>query len=325
MVLGLLFLVFVVWIVYLIGSSYRNEKNNDNSKVQPQHYDVKTVTIGGTRVKTNVQFSVDDILNKRVSHKSFGIGTIIDISDASNPQEKYLTVKFENETKKFVYPRIFTENKMTCCDSSLQERMEQAINPSLDNHSEQTKEDESIANSILTEKGKISVCTGNCSTCERDACIEDKHYESCDHSIQNNLDHKEERKMKSGQIVYARTHAEFLNSTFGTNYKQWMKSVWNYDDNTIVWMVRFNRAKDGWRNSFVSSNVIREENLEHALEWNGRSVAERLDIKRIVIEINEEEMCRKYIFRGVYTYDEEKSNPYAARYYNKISNEFIKR
>lgn len=321
MVLGLLFLVIVVWIIYLIGSSYRNEKNNDHSKVQPLQYNGKTFTNSGTLVETNVQFSVNDILNAQVSHNSFGIGTIIDISDASNSKDKYLTVKFENETKKFVYPLIFTENKMTCCDSSLQERIKQDLKPSSDNYPKQTKENKTITKSRLSE---VSVCTGNCSTCKRDVCIEDKHYKNYDHSIQKNLDHKEKMEMKAGQIVYARTHAEFLNLTFGTNYKQWMKSVWNYDDNTIVWMVRFNCAKDGWRNSFVSSTVIKEENLEHALEWNGRSIADRLDAKRIVIEINEEEMRRKYIFRGVYTYDEEKSNPYADRYYNKMSNEFIK-
>ena len=32
------------------------------------------------------------------------------------------------------------------------------------------------------------------------------------------------------QIVYARTTAEFLNETFGTDYKAWKRSRWEYDE-----------------------------------------------------------------------------------------------
>ena len=51
---------------------------------------------------------------------------------------------------------------------------------------------------------------------------------------------KGEKVMKSGDVIYARTHAEFLNEAFGTNYKAYMKCVWKYDEEWIVWMVRFN-------------------------------------------------------------------------------------
>ena len=37
------------------------------------------------------------------------------------------------------------------------------------------------------------------------------------------------------QIVYARTNAEFLNEAFGTDYKAWMRSRWEYDEDTWVW------------------------------------------------------------------------------------------
>lgn len=61
--------------------------------------------------------------------------------------------------------------------------------------------------------------------------------------------------MKTNDFFYADTHAEFLNNVFGTNYKQWMKSVWEYDIDTIVWMVRFDKeTRDGWRNSFINEN-----------------------------------------------------------------------
>ena len=55
--------------------------------------------------------------------------------------------------------------------------------------------------------------------------------------------------MKTGEFIYAKTHAEFLNEAFGTNYKAWMKSSWKYDKEWVVWMVRFNRVVDGWTNT----------------------------------------------------------------------------
>lgn len=30
------------------------------------------------------------------------------------------------------------------------------------------------------------------------------------------------------KIIYAKTHADFLNQAFGTNYKGYMKSRWEY-------------------------------------------------------------------------------------------------
>jgi len=320
MIIGLVLLALTVWIVCALVSQKTNKsKNTTSSTISQTNHNAATANNGGTRVKNNTHFSVNAILNKQVFHKTFGLGTVVDIGDASKPEEKYITVKFDGESKKLLYPMVFATKAMTLCDVALREQMEQCLEIS------QKPPQTSTIKTSATGSGDISVCTGNCSTCKRDVCIEDKYHKVGNLEISTKTTKNGEVKMKTGQIIYAKTHAEFLNSTFGTNYKQWMKSVWNYDDNTIVWMVRFNRAKDGWRNSFVSSNVIREENLEHALEWNGRSVAERLDTKRIVIEINEEEMRRKYIFRGVYAYDEEKSNPYAARYYNKISDEFLQR
>lgn len=122
--------------------------------------------------------------------------------------------------------------------------------------------------------------------------------------------------MKNGDFIYAKTHAEFLNKAFGTNYNGWMKSVWKYNDNMVVWMVRFNQTDGGWRNTFVSHNCIREENIGghgKPLEW--------LDRTKIVIEITGQGNSRKYTFRGVYKYNEKNSNPITCRYYDKISDE----
>ena len=128
--------------------------------------------------------------------------------------------------------------------------------------------------------------------------------------------------MKSGEYIYARSHADFLNKAFGTNYKAWMKCVWKYSDNLYVWMVRFNHDDGGWRNSFVSSNRIKEENLLEVKTWDGLSVKESMHKRRIVIEIENVGRLRKYTFRGIYVYDEENSDPYTVRYHDKIADEF---
>ena len=128
--------------------------------------------------------------------------------------------------------------------------------------------------------------------------------------------------MKNGEFIYARTHADFLNKAFGTDYKAWMKCVWKYSDDLVVWMVRFNRDDNGWRNSYVSSNRIKEENLNKVGAWDGKPIDEGMHKRRIVIEIDDMGSTRRYIFRGIYRYDEVNSDPYTIRYHDKVSDEF---
>lgn len=142
-----------------------------------------------------------------------------------------------------------------------------------------------------------------------------------DNSIKENCNKKiifirqGEKIMKTGETIYARTHAEFLNQAFGTNYKAWMRSVWYYDENTIVWMVRFNEQDGGWTNRFLSNTRIEEK----ILIPKTRDLLKYLHQKRLVIEVVNCGYTRKYIFRGVYKYDEKASDPYTVRYYDKYS------
>ena len=128
-----------------------------------------------------------------------------------------------------------------------------------------------------------------------------------------------ERIMENGETIYARTHAEFLNEAFGTNYKAWMKCVWKYDEEWIVWMVRFNKRDGGWRNTFVSDSCIKEENLNGVDTWDRRTITD-VDKRKIVIQIEDLGYTRKYTCKGRYVYDEGKSDPHTVRYYNKYSN-----
>ncbi len=130
------------------------------------------------------------------------------------------------------------------------------------------------------------------------------------------------RFMKTGDIIFAKTHAEFLNKIFGTSYKAWMRCVWNYSDDLIVWMVRFNSVKNGWRNSFISDDRIMEENLDNVTEWNGMPI-ENMHRRRLVVEIVDVGRVRKYVFRGVFVYDQDNSDPRNVRYHDKVSDEFI--
>ena len=128
--------------------------------------------------------------------------------------------------------------------------------------------------------------------------------------------------MKSGEFIYAKTHAEFLNKAFGTNYKSWMRSAWPYDDEWVVWMVQFNKTKNGWRNIFVSDSCIKQENLNAVKEFDGKPIEESTTKKRIVFEVDETGFSRKYIFKGKFVYDEDRSNPLTSQYLNKISDSF---
>ena len=137
---------------------------------------------------------------------------------------------------------------------------------------------------------------------------------------------KQEEKiiMKTGDIIYAKSHAEFLNKTFGTNYKGWMKSSWKYnlDKEWSVWMVRFNKTDGGWTNTFVTPNRICQDNLEGVTTFEGMSIVYATTKKRIVFEVVDTGITRKYIFRGKFVYDEVSSNPFKCQYLNKISDEF---
>lgn len=130
--------------------------------------------------------------------------------------------------------------------------------------------------------------------------------------------------MKTGEFIYAKTHADFLNQAFGTNYKAWMKAVWPYyDENTVVWMVRFNAKDGGFTNTFLSDTRIEEKLLDPNMQVSPSNLY--LNKDRIVIQIIDIDLdhtrTRKYIFKGVYKYDKTNSTPPLVRYHDKISDE----
>ena len=122
--------------------------------------------------------------------------------------------------------------------------------------------------------------------------------------------------MKSGDTIYLRTNAELLNELFGTNYKAWMKSVYDYGTKR-VWLIHLdNKERNGWKN-YKSVNTIIEENLRPD-DVSGL----RMDVKpkneRIVFSKHDD----YFVFEGIYNYDIEKSNEKTIRYWFKVCNEF---
>ena len=106
--------------------------------------------------------------------------------------------------------------------------------------------------------------------------------------------------MEKGYQITVRTNAEFLNKVFGTNYKLWLKSTYELDDSTTVWMIRIDGEKrNSFKNYFDNGCII-----EESLEEETRS----LKPVRMVFQIIEKNKYKTFIYLGKYSLDNEKSN-----------------
>ena len=127
------------------------------------------------------------------------------------------------------------------------------------------------------------------------------------------------KEIKENDTFIERTHAKLLNRVFGTNYKQWMSSVWNVTDDTIAWMVRFDGiTRDGWRNCILSDDLLYQENVSGRKNWKGVPVDDSRQL-RLVFAIIEDGYRRKYLFKGVYKFDPDGSDPRGKEYFRKVS------
>ena len=128
--------------------------------------------------------------------------------------------------------------------------------------------------------------------------------------------------MRENDVFYAKTHAEFLNKNFGTNYKAWGRCCYNLSIVYEVWMIRFDgRNREGWKNSY-NGDTIKDENIKNdRTHWANMKLPKTLNHTKLVFEIIESNE-RKYVFKGVYQYQQNESNPYKIRVYKKIAEEF---
>ena len=60
-----------------------------------------------------------------------------------------------------------------------------------------------------------------------------------------------------GEKIVAKTNAEFLNLLFGTNYKQYMRSIYNLSNDSVVWMIRIDSTeRSGFKNYFEDDYIV---------------------------------------------------------------------
>ncbi len=105
--------------------------------------------------------------------------------------------------------------------------------------------------------------------------------------------------MEKGYQLNAKTIYEFLNKAFGTNYKLWLKSTYELDDSTTVWMIRIDGEKrQGFSNYFDNDNIIEESKVEST-----RS----LKPIRMVFQILEKDDYKTFIYLGKYKLNKGKS------------------
>ena len=122
--------------------------------------------------------------------------------------------------------------------------------------------------------------------------------------------------MKTGESIFAKTHAEFLNQLLKKDYKAWMKSGYNLPDGKIIWMIELGPfiTAAGWVNELVGRQ-IREEHVRSKFEYdthntykNSLITGEKFcDADRVIFDIKNKSGQRKYIFRGVFRLNKEKS------------------
>ena len=109
------------------------------------------------------------------------------------------------------------------------------------------------------------------------------------------------------KTIRAKSHADFLNQAFGTNYIAFMKTRFPYGDDTWVWMARMDgKIKSGWRNVKISENEIWEE---YVGDGEPTYIKTKERAYRIAVEIVDVPYGRNYSILGKYKFDFENSTP----------------
>ena len=103
--------------------------------------------------------------------------------------------------------------------------------------------------------------------------------------------------IKAGEVIYAKSNAELLNTLLGKHYKAWMKSYIPLDVGEMLWMPRLDGVvRAGWRNTMQNGKIIEEyvggrpypSNINLGLEVRRRAVFEKCD------------WGKYFVFRGVF-------------------------
>ena len=116
--------------------------------------------------------------------------------------------------------------------------------------------------------------------------------------------------LKTGNTFLVNTHAELLNEVFGTNYQKYMKASWRCSKNAFAWIVRIDgKERSNFANTWLNEDTI----LQHYLGTNNMFDGKPLELDapndhRLVFEVIDS-WRRKYIFKGVFLLNRDKSTP----------------
>lgn len=138
--------------------------------------------------------------------------------------------------------------------------------------------------------------------------------------------------MKTNEFIIARTHAEFLNQLLKKNYKAFMKSGLSLPDGKWLWMIELSHkpSSSGWINMLIDDTLTEEfvgsekSFITHDT-WLGCKLNGKLPNKcypyRVVFDIIQFDKYRKYVFKGLFLINEEKST-LKMNVWDRISNEY---
>ena len=132
--------------------------------------------------------------------------------------------------------------------------------------------------------------------------------------------------MRTNEFVVARTHMDFLNKIFGLSLGGYQRSCKKLEDGKLLWMIPLGYfiSKAGWRNYLETPDKIIEEHVEHEYAYQNHHtyVGSGKEFEdRVVFDFIEYGNTRKYVFRGVFRLDKEKSILHRNVWY-KISDKY---
>lgn len=126
------------------------------------------------------------------------------------------------------------------------------------------------------------------------------------------VDNYDEHVMKTGEVITARTHADFLNTLLDKKFKGYMKCTLRFDSKNVLWMIRLDSqpTNTGWCNSLEENgNKIVENYIGHPSQRIEPHKVPVYHQRRYVFDIIERSWGnRDYIFRGVFDFSREEGN-----------------
>ena len=242
-----------------------------------------------------------ELKNKKVNHAFYGEGTIIEYSDS------YLTVQYANRTGKYQFPQAFLSGFLALISSEENSLLLEEIKKQVENKKQsEIKKQNEIKKEEMPSAAPISF----------------KKATLC--KPQENKPSSASNRAYKERVVYAQTNAEFLNSEFGTDFKGFFKSVWSYNNDTLVWMVKIDGSiNSNWRNNWVTEVDDKmiivtgkpENPFDTILEEYVGNDKSSIDVAvneqyRIVAEKDFSFPVHKYYVRGLFKYDKENSTSF---------------